>query len=72
MSKKLILNTERIELELKIRERSKAWLARQLDITSTAMYSWFQRKNPNLANPIGKILGINPKYLVTTERDHEG
>ena len=69
MNKKIVLDVDRIILELKVLDRTKAWLARQLGLTPGAITHAFHTKSLFLANRIGKVLNIDPKFFVTTEDD---
>ncbi len=58
------LNIEKINTELKRIGKSKYWLAKQLELPIQNIMYWINSKSLRGAEPIGKVLQINPRDLI--------
>jgi len=58
------LNIEKIDAELNRIERSWYWLSKELNTSWQRVRYWKNSKSLRGAEPIGKILGIEPRDLI--------
>ena len=61
---KLELDIEQIDKWLKMTERSRSWLGRQLAMSPASMYYIWNVKPISQAEKIALIMGIEPKALI--------
>ncbi|MFW5908030.1 MAG: helix-turn-helix transcriptional regulator [Desulfosalsimonas sp.] len=64
---KSILHTQKIQDELSQRGKSQAWLAKQMGVSRQRLYHILKHRPITQADCIAKVLGYEPKDLITYE-----
>ena len=58
------LNIEKINRELERIGKNRHWLAKQIGIMPQLIYYWFRAESVRGAEPIAKVLMMEPKDLI--------
>ena len=61
------LNIQKINIELDRLGKNKKWIADQLKTDRQKVNYWFRSATIKAAEPIGQVLGIDPRDLITSK-----